>query len=168
MSLERVELSIAGNAFTVMERYEEGHELTAGEASALNQTLRENVRNNLSKKTPLTQDDVDKYATEYNFGVRTPGAGRTSDPVMAEYMRLAKDKIKQMLKAKGKKAEADAITLAAKNMLSTEHGKPIWALAQQRVAEQQSLAADALDDIVAGIPEAPAKAEAAPEAQPQS
>lgn len=161
MSLERVELSIAGSAFTVMERYEEGHELTAGEASALNQTLRENVRNNLAKKEGLTQEQVDAYATEYQFGVRTTGAGRTSDPVMAEYMRLAKDKIKQMLKAKGKKAEADAITLAAKNMLNTEHGKPIWALAQQRVQEQQSLAADALDDIVAGIPEkAPEAAEA--------
>lgn len=153
MSLERVELTIGGNAFTVMERYEEGHELTAGEASALNQTLRENVRNNLSKKENLSQEDVDAYAAEYQFGVRTPGAGRTSDPVMAEYMRLAKDKIKQMLKAKGKKADADKITEAAKNMLNTEHGKPIWALAQQRVQEQQSLAADALDDIVAGIPE---------------
>lgn len=174
MSLERQELTINKSSFTVMDRYEDGHELTPGEASALNQTLRENIRNNLSKKEGLTQEQVDAYAAEYQFGVRTPGAGRTSDPVMAEYMRLAKDKIKQMLKAKGKKAEADAITEAAKNMLNTEHGKPIWALAQQRVAEQQSLAADALDDIVAGIPEAPAKAAAEekvpvePAAQPQS
>lgn len=161
MSLERQELTINGNTFTVMERYEEGHEITAGEASALNQTLRENVRNNLSKKEGLTQEQVDAYANEYQFGIRTPGAGRTSDPVMAEYMRLAKAKIKEMLKAKGKKADGDAITEAAKKMLDTEHGKPIWALAQQRVQEQQSLANDTLDDIVAGIPEkAPEAAQA--------
>lgn len=163
MSLERQELTINKSTFTIMDRFEEGHECSAGEASALNQTLRENVRNNLSKKEGLTQEQVDAYAAEYAFGVRTPGAGRTSDPVMSEYMRLAKDKIKQMLKAKGKKAEADAITEAAKNMLNTDHGKPIWALAQQRVAETQSLAADALDDIVAGIPE---KAPEAPAANP--
>lgn len=160
MSLERQELTINGQTFTVMERYEEGHEITAGEASALNQTLRENVRNNLSKKEGLTQEQVDAYASEYAFGVRTAGVGRTSDPVMSEYMRLAKAKIKDMLKAKGKKADAEQITVAAKNMLNTPHGQPIWALAQQRVAEQQNLAADALDDIVAGIPEKAAETSA--------
>jgi hypothetical protein len=164
MSLERQELTINGHTYTVMERYEEGHEITAGEASALNQTLRENVRNNLSKKEGLTQEAVDSYASEYQFGIRTAGTGgRTADPVMAEYMRLAKAKIKEMLKAKGKKADGDQITAAAKSMLNGPHGQPIWALAQQRVAEQQSLAADALDDIVAGIPE---KAVEAPPAQP--
>lgn len=156
MSLERQELTIAKHSFTVMDKFEEGHELTAGEASALNQTLRENVRNNLSKKESLTQEQVDAYAAEYEFGVRTAGAGgRTSDPVMSEYLRMAKAKIKDLLKSKGKKADAEQINVAAKNLLDKDLGKQLWALAQQRVAEQQSLAADALDDIVAGIPEKP-------------
>lgn len=165
MPLERQELTINGTTFTVMERYEEGHEITAGEASALNQTLRENIRNNLSKKEGLNQDMIDQYANEYQFGVRSAGSGRVSDPVMAEYLRLAKAKIKDLLKAKGKKADGDAITEAAKNMLNTPHGQPLWELAQKRVAEAQSVAGEALDDVIAGIPEK-VEAEQQPSAEP--
>lgn len=150
---EAVALTIGGNQFTVYSRYEEGHELTAGEASALNQTLRENVRNNLAKKEGLTQADVDAYASEYQFGVRTPGAGRTADPVMAEFMRLAKAKIREALKAKGKTADADAITAAAQSLATKPQGEAIMALAKQRVAEAQSVAADVLGDIVNDLPE---------------
>src|SRR4051812_41959037 len=125
---EAASLTINGNSYTIADRYEEGHELTAGEASALNQTLRENVRNNLSKKEGLTQDHVNEYAASYQFGVRTAGAGRTSDPVMAEFMRLAKTKIKDALKANGKKADADQITAAAKNMVNSAHGAPLMEL----------------------------------------
>ena len=153
MALERQELTIAGQTFTVMERYEEGHELTAGEASALNQTLRENVRNNLAKKEDLSQEAVDQYATEYQFGIRTPGVGRTSDPVMAEYMRLARAKIKDLLKTQGKKADSDQINAAAKNLLERPAGQQLWELAKSRVAEAQTIASDELDSIVAGIPE---------------
>lgn len=153
MSLERQELTIAGSTFTVMERYEEGMELTKGEASALNQTLRENVRNNLSKKENLSQEDVDAYANEYQFGIRVPGVGRTSDPVMAEYMRLARAKIKELLKANGKKADSDAINDAAKRMLEKPAGQQLWELAKSRVAETQSLASAELDEIVGAIPE---------------
>ncbi len=168
MPLEAVSVTIAGAPFQVMERYEEGHELTAGEASALNQTLRENVRNNLAKKEGLTQADVDAYAAEYEFGVRTPGAGRTADPIMTEYMRLARVKIKEALKAKGKSADAEAINEAAKKMISTPHGEAIMALAKQRVEEAKSIASDVLGDIVNDIPEkAPAAAETAPPSEPQ-
>jgi hypothetical protein len=48
MSMEQI--TIAGQSFNVPIRYEEGHELTSGEASALNQTYHENIRNNLAKK----------------------------------------------------------------------------------------------------------------------
>lgn len=169
MPLERQELTINGNTYTVMERYEEGQEITAGEASALNQTLRENVRNNLSKKEGLTQEQIDAYASEYQFGVRVAGAGRVADPVMAEYLRLAKTKIKDLLKAKGKKADAEQITEAAKNMLNGPHGAPLWELAQKRVAEAQSVAGEALDDVIAGIPEKAAEPAQQPSAeQPQA
>lgn len=153
MSLERVELTINSYPFTVMERYEEGHEITAGEASALNQTMRENIRNNLAKKEGLTQEQVDAYATEYQFGVRTPGTGRTTDPVISEFMRLARQKIKDALKAAGKSADAEAINTAAKSMIGTPRGEPLMALARQRVEEAKSVAAESLADLVAGIPE---------------
>jgi hypothetical protein len=147
-------ITIAGHPFTVPSRYEEGHELTAGEASALNQTLRENVRNNLAKKEGLTQEQVNEYATHYEFGVRTPGAGRQSDPVMAEAMRLAKALLKDKLKAAGKKADADAINEAAKNLLShAQYGPPIMEKAKARVAEAQSIASAELGDIINSIPE---------------
>ena len=153
MSLERVELTINSYPFTVMERYEEGHEITAGEASALNQTMRENIRNNLAKKEGLTQEQVDAYATEYQFGVRTPGTGRTTDPVISEFMRLARQKIKDALKAAGKSADAEAINAAAKSMIGHPKGEPLMALAKQRVEEAKSVAAESLADLVAGIPE---------------
>ena len=154
--LEYVEVTIAGSPFKVLERYEEGHELTAGEASALNQTMRENIRNNLAslaKEGKLTQDEVDKYATEYQFGVRTGGGGRTTDPVMSEFMRLAKAQIKAALKTQNKSADADQITAAAKALASHPKGEPIMALARQRVAEAQALAGASLDDIIGSIPE---------------
>lgn len=166
MSLEAVNVTIAGNQFTVMERYEEGHELTAGEASALNQTLRENVRNNLAKKENLTQADVDEYANEYQFGVRTPGTGRTSDPVMTEFMRLARAKIKDSLKAKGKTADADAINEAAKKLATMPQGEALMQLARQRVEEAKSIASDVLGDIVNDIPEKAAVSENAPTEAP--
>jgi hypothetical protein len=160
-------ITIAGHPFTIADRYEEGHELTAGEASALNQTLRENVRNNLAKKEGLTQDAVNDYAAKYEFGVRTPGAGRQSDPVMAEAMRLAKALLKDKLKAAGKKADGDAITEAAKNLLShAQYGPPIMEKAKARVAEAQSIASAELGDIINSIPEKQpeAPAQAAPQA----
>lgn len=163
--MERVELTIGGSAFTVMERYEEGHELTAGEASALNQTLRENVRNNLAKKEGLDQAGVDAYANEYQFGVRTPGVGRTTDPVISEFMRLARAKIKDALKTAGKSADSEAINIAAKSMIGAPRGEPLMALAKQRVEEAKSVAAESLADLVAGIPEkAPAAAAPTPAA----
>jgi hypothetical protein len=156
-------ITIAGNPFTIPDRYEEGHELSAGEASALNQTLRENVRNNLSKKEGLTQEAVNEYAASYQFGIRAAGAGRTADPVMAEFMRLARAKIKDALKAAKKSATAEAINEAAKGMVNNPvHGAPLMELAKKRVAEAQSIASAELGDIINSIPEKQPEAATAP------
>lgn len=154
-------LTIQGLEFTVPVRYAEGHELTAGEASALNQTYHENIRNNLAGKikkgTVITQNEVDAYADSYIFGVRTAGAGRERDPVKAEFMRLAKAQINAMLKKQGKKASGDAVTAAAEKLFASPKGTPILELAKQRVAEQQAIASDNLDDLIAEMPEKPAQ-----------
>src|SRR6516225_3234346 len=120
-------LTIQGHTFTAPLRYEEGHELTANEASALNQTFHENLRNNFAKKVSdalngrerLDDDELsdlqgqfDTYAEGYEFGVRT-GGGAVRDPVMSEAMRIARDKIFEHLKRKGvkrKDVEASKIT----------------------------------------------------------
>jgi hypothetical protein len=159
-------ITIAGNPFTIPDRYEEGHELSAGEASALNQTLRENVRNNLSKKEGLTQEAVNEYAASYQFGIRAAGAGRTADPVMAEALRMARAQIKEKLKTSGKKPSdysAEAINTAAKNALQhPQFGPPIMELARKRVAEAQSIASAELGDIINSIPEKQPEAATAP------
>ena len=162
------QITIAGNTFNVPVRYEEGHELTAGEASALNQTYHENIRNNLAKLAKeglLSQEKVDEYAGQYQFGVRAAGAGVSRDPVMSEAMRIAKKQIAELLKKSGKKVgdyTVETINGAAKALLAKDPA--IMDLARQRVAEQQSLAADGLDDILSGLATKPADPAPAAEA----
>jgi hypothetical protein len=159
------QITIAGSPFNVPVRYEEGHELTAGEASALNQTFHENVRNNLAKlgkDGTLTQEKVDSYAQSYQFGIRAAGGGATRDPVLAEAMSIAKAQIRAALKKKGVKfstVEPSAINEAAKKLIARDDR--IMEAAKARVAEAQDAAADDLSDLVAGLPEKAPKAEAA-------
>ena len=154
------QITIAGQTFNVPLRYEEGHELTAGEASALNQTFHENIRNNLAKKAKegtLTQDEVDQYASTYQFGVRAAGTGVTRDPIMSEAMRIAKKQVGDLIRKSGRKVsdyEVTAINSAAKALIDKDPA--ILDLARQRVAEQQSLAQADLSDILAGLTEKPA------------
>jgi hypothetical protein len=167
------QITISGKTFEAPVRYEEGHELSAGEASALNQTYHENLRNNFAK---LVKDAIDKnefdqaalqtkfdaYAADYQFGVRVGGVSR--DPVMSEAMNIAKNQIRAALKKKGVKlaqVDASAITDAAKKLLASPRGEPIMTLAKQRVEEAQLAAAEDLSDLVSNLPQKAAKAPAA-------
>lgn len=156
------QITISGHVFNVDNRYEEGHELTANEAAALNQTYHENLRNNFAKKVEEQkngadriedqrvlanlQDQLDKYAAEYEFGVRTAG-GYTRDPVMAEAMKMAKDRALESMRKKGikrKDVEASAITERAKKILAKNPS--IMDLARERVSQLQAMATADLDD----------------------
>lgn len=164
------QITIAGHTFNVPVRYEEGHELTAGEASALNQTYHENIRNNFAKKVKdagetadlsALQTELSAYADSYQFGVRTSGGTVSRDPVMSEAMRIAKKQIGDLIRAKGGKVsdyEASAINDAAKALLSKPQGEAILAVARQRVEEQKSLASEGLGDILSGLTAKPAEA----------
>lgn len=155
------QITISGHSFNVPVRYEEGHELTAGEASALNQTYHENLRNNFAKKVKdagegaditALQAELDAYANEYQFGVRTAGVGVSRDPVMSEAMRIAKKQVSELIKKAGKKVtdyEASAINAAAKGLIDKD--PQILEIAKSRVAEQQSLAQGELGDVLAGL-----------------
>ena len=73
-------VTIGGEQFTVALPYVAGHVINEGEANALNQTLVENCRNNLSgkaKDSKLTQADVDAYLANYQFGAK---GGFTANP----------------------------------------------------------------------------------------
>jgi len=104
------DVTIAGHVFSVPLKYEAGHVLTEGEASALNQTLCENVRNNLAPKLKKEQDaltegktldvtewqtKVTEYGTAYEFGVRQISVA--VDPLDAEIQRMAKAAVKLAL-----------------------------------------------------------------------
>lgn len=143
-------ITIAGRSFTVEPKYSEGHTLTANEASALNQLRSENLRNNFAQKAKdgASQEDFDKYASSYEFGVRT-GGGRTSDPVEAAAMEIARETIRDALRKAGKKLtdyKAAQISAAAAKLLEGDRGPSIREAAKRRVEEMQSAAAGDLSD----------------------
>ena len=170
------QITIAGKQFTAPLRYEEGHELNANEAAALNQTYHENLRNNFAGRVKEAvesgafdqtemQKTFNEYAEAYQFGQRI-GGGVTRDPVMSEAMRMAKVKVRDKLakairtpghKYFGKKLssfEASAISEAAKKLIDRD--ERIVELARMRVKELQEAASSDLEDLVADIPEASA------------
>lgn len=114
----RVAVTIAGVALNVPQPFAEGHVLRANEASVLNQTYAENVRNNFAsavKKaveeakaagtnldTDALQAALDTYLNEYDFGTRRTGTRTVSlDPVQREALRLAQEAVKAALHKKG-------------------------------------------------------------------
>ena len=124
----RVERTIGqkdGPSFTVQvpQPYAAGpHELTEGEASALNQTVAENLSNNLRAKLIEGQTDeqgnvtgphtpesaqalVDAYLATYEIGVRRAGSGaaRVTDPVEREARKIARQKAVALIKENGGK-----------------------------------------------------------------
>jgi hypothetical protein len=176
-------ITIAGKPFNVEPRYAEGHVLTANEASALNQTYFENLRNNFATKAKegADQDAFDAYVKDYQFGVRSAGGSR--DPILAEAMELARDSIKDTLRKAGKKLadfKASAISKAAEKLLAhPEKGPEFKELARQRVEQMRSAASDEVDtdllDLInaeqagADTPAPDAgKGEATPDAEPTS
>ena len=90
-------IKIAGVEYILGASYAEGDIINANEASALNQTRAENIRNNFSNvvKKALSVDggeapsqgELDAYAAAYKFGVRASGGGR--DPVKSEMKIIA-------------------------------------------------------------------------------
>jgi hypothetical protein len=148
-------VTISGKPFTVAPRYAAGHVLTENEANALNQTFFENIRNNFAGKAKDggTQADLDTYVQSYQFGVRTGGGGGSRDPVEVEAMSLARDQVKKMISASGKKVSdytAAAISAAAAKLL--EKNPAIREKARERVAEMQTIAgADVSADVLADL-----------------
>ena len=148
--VERTIGSAEGPNFTVLvpQPYTAGpHELSTGEASALNQTIAENLSNNLRKKLVEGNPDednrqwtdaeaqgiVDAYLAEYEIGVRRAGTGaaRVTDPVEREARKIARQKAVAYIKENGGKPSdydldpiIDQIFEANKDVLMAE-GKKI-------------------------------------------
>lgn len=154
---EDIEFTIQGNKYVVPSRFDEGHVLTAGEASALNQLYVENVRNNMGSKIKAAseagefdladfRDKVFEYASTYNFGVRA--IAQPKDPVMTRARKLVIDALKTKMKAQGYdlKGSKDRIEEAATKILADEtKGARFIAQARELLAMEQSAASDDLD-----------------------
>jgi hypothetical protein len=113
-------VKIQGYDFDIAPRYAEGHALTANEAAALNQVRAENIRNNAAGKIKAAKDknadfdldaiyegsetslrqDIEAYATTYEFGARVARASEPADPVEREAKRIATETLNTALKAK--------------------------------------------------------------------
>ena len=110
--------------FPCPEPFTEGHVCKPNEASALNQLLAENSRNNFSSEVnkvrdlwekdeagdPILPEDLSElfasysaHVLAYEFGVRT-GGGRTGDPVKTLARQICRQKLLKRLKAQGTKA----------------------------------------------------------------
>lgn len=141
-------ITIAGKPFTVEPRYAEGHSLSANEASALNQTFFENLRNNFAGKAKDggTQEEFDQYSSAYQFGVRTGGGGGSRDPIEVEAMSLARDAVRKGIVGAGKKIadfSAKAISEAAAKLL--DKNPSYREKAAERVAQMQDIAGETID-----------------------
>ena len=149
----RQEYTVAGHAVTIPAPFAEGHVCTAAEARALNQTLAENVRNNVSRQIADTatvesvQHSINEYVAKYEFGVRSGGGGgRTVDPVEREALRLATEAVRTALRKKGINlkdvAQAD---ISARAKQAVQNMPQFRAEAKKNVDRQNKLAADELD-----------------------
>ncbi len=109
--------------FPCPEPFAEGHVCKPNEASALNQLLAENSRNNFSGEVAKTRETWEKdendqpiipeditelvaaysaHVLAYEFGLRT-GGGRTGDPVKTLARQICRQKLLAAQKAKGVK-----------------------------------------------------------------
>lgn len=125
--------------YTIPCPFEEGHVCTANEAKALNQLLKENVRNNFASKikpdAPIpSQEEFDAYVAGYEFGIRSI---TSTDPVMKEMIKIAEGLVMKSLEKAGvsKKAlGADAFNKKVDEVLANpDYEAKIRAKAEQIV-----------------------------------
>lgn len=144
------QITIQGKQFRVPIKYKTGDVLKENEAGALNQTYHENLRNNFASKVrdgveaglgdDVLQQQLDDYATTYEFGVRG-GGGYRGDPVGTLAMNMARELIRKAIKNNKLDEEqwpATRISQAAKQLLDSqgEDGRIMQAARKQVEAEK--------------------------------
>ena len=122
------------------------------EAGVLNQTLAENVRNNMSASIKKSVDEgtfdqagtqalIDEYIEGYVFGVRR-GRG-PADPVEREALVIAKEEVRRALRRQGYKlgdVDVSSINRLAEEVI--EKNPAITSEAERRVKQRQGLVED--------------------------
>lgn len=129
-------LTIAGANFNVEDdpAIAVGTPMTEGHVAALQQTRRENLRNNFASRVKdaagegqlsdeqrnALQTELDQYAAQYQFGVKRSGGGRQpADPVEREAVRLAKMAIENAYRAQyNQKIDKDILAEKAQELMA--------------------------------------------------
>lgn len=152
------QITIQGLQFEVADRFAEGHTLKANEASSLNQTLRENIRNNLATKIDKAktegksasemQEMVDEYAATYEFGVHV-GGGRVSDPIERELLDIAETKVKDAIKSAGKKIKDFSKEQFDDLVAKAIERNPAWREAAEATVAARARAVTEVGDLLA-------------------
>jgi hypothetical protein len=149
------EITVQGQELTIEVPYEEGHVLSAAEASQLNQVYAENIGNNFRAKVKEMleagsnldeiQTALDAYAEVYEFGTRqrTGTTKRSVDPVQKEMRALAKKALTDFFRTK-KQVEFSTLSVDEKETAIRtyfeRHGDKIRAIAERRVADAAAMA----------------------------
>ena len=99
----RQDVVIKKVSYSIATPFAEGHVCTANEAKALNQLLKENVRNNFAARIKdgaeaPSQEEFDAYVAGYEFGIRSVSS---SDPVAKEMLRIAEALVTKSLEKSG-------------------------------------------------------------------
>ena len=155
------QLTIKGQVFEIADdpMIAVGIPLTEGMVSSLQQTRRENIRNNMSKRVEdalngsetLPSDKYDElqrlvieYADKYEFGVRQAGAPRIADPVEKEARREAGEVIKAAYFRKhGDRLKGDALNEAVEQLMAAK-GDQYRERARERIREREAAGEDVL------------------------
>lgn len=153
-------ITVAGHIFEVAQPYAAGtHDLSEGEAAALNQVRAENIRNNMASRvkaamkdapegTPLPAELVEEFAAyerDYAFAIRQPGQVRETDPIAVEARKIARATLAAAIKAAGK-SRKDYTDEQFENLLSAVAAKDeVQKAAVKAVRERSKLAEGALE-----------------------
>jgi hypothetical protein len=157
----RKNITVQGVILSAALPYDEGHTLTAQEATSLNQTWLENLRNNFAGavKTAIEkvkgienlteaalgelQKDFNAYQDGYEFGVR--GGGREAmDPVFSQAIKLAVAKVKEALKTKGHKLSEVGAEKIRELAGQAVEKNPAFMERARKIVEETQAAADSL------------------------
>jgi len=147
------DVTIQGALFSISQPYAAGHVLSDIEASVLNQTRTENVRNNTATNVKKLLEDamtkeaaelVAAYDAEYSFKTARDGAGKAKrDPLEAEATKIAREIVRAQLKKASKKVgegEGDVTKEVFDAAVETVSAKEeVIKVAKQRLAAQSRL-----------------------------
>lgn len=151
------EVTIQGLTFSYEPRYFPGHTIDEGEAKALNQAMKENVRNNFAGKVKAFQEGAvdeaiirasfEEYIASYKFSDRVVER-QSTNKVEQIHMKL----VKEVAEAACRKNNTtfSALTPARQEaFLATIKAKKPELLeeAQRRFAQLQAISSDALEDV---------------------